>query len=377
VVALPRRRAARSGGRFLAAVLSVGPVLAVAPTRADAATELLPVSLEKLRDRIEGRASTTLTGRGLEIQVSGRALVALPFPAQELELDAEADGPILLSWASLFGRRYRLYGPPWRYATLPRVPATVPLDLRIARSWTPSVKSVLVLKGTGTVVVHAMRQRPVPEDLGDALLAHDRALLWAPESIGHTTINFLTPSHWSASRVTWLSDVVAGVAFAAFLAVLAVLLHRRRRLRPGLALAVAGLVALAAWDAHFLVRFLPMANLRFDPDPEARIRENYYFNPEFGELAALARATLRPDERVGTMGAPKDWFGPQTLCLNLAPRPCVIVKRGEAVHAGISGVGTLRLDELDAIVSFHGGPLSDGFVPVAAVNPQAVVARRR
>jgi hypothetical protein len=371
----PHGGAARSLAR--GAAVSLALAAAVAPPARAGAADLVPVSLETLGGRLEANAPTALTQRGLEIRVDGYALVVLPFAAQELELDAEADAPILLSWTSRSAGGLRPYGPPWRYATVPRTPAPLRLDLRIAQGWTPSAQPALLLKGTGTVVVHAMRARPAPREPAEARAALDRALLWAPESVGHTTINLLTPSYWSATRRVWLADVVAGAALSVFLAALAASRLRRGRLRPGPALAVAGLAALALWDAHFLVRFLPMANLRVEPDREARIRENYYFDPEFGALAALARETLGPGERVGTMGGPKDWFAPQTLCFDLAPRPCAIVRPGEAVHAGISRVGSLRPDEIDAIVSFHGGPLPDGFETVAAVTPRAVVARRR
>jgi hypothetical protein len=80
------------------------------------------------------------------------------------------------------------------------------------------------------------------------------------------------------------------------------------------------------------------------------------------------------------MGVPKGWFAPQTLCFNLAPRPCAIVPAGvrEPEHAGISSVGRLRDDELDAIVAYRPGvPVPEGFTPVAALGQSLYVARRR
>jgi hypothetical protein len=364
----------RRTGAALALVVAVA--VAVPGARASV-PELRPIPLEALRGRLDGRANTAFTGRGLELEVNGNAWVALPFTAQGLELDLEASGPVLLTWAARSGSQLRFRGPPWRYAPVPRTRETLRLDLRIADGWSPSAQPVLLLTGGGTVVVHAIRARPVSSDPDEARAAHDRALLWAPESVGHTTINLLTPSFWSASRGIWLADVVAGVGLVAFVVVLAAVRLVRRRLRPGLALAAATVVAVGAWDVHFLARFLPMAKLSLTPDREARIRDNFYFDPELGAVVALARATLRPDERVGAMGAPNDWFHPQTLCFNLAPRRCAILKRGEQEHAGISGVGRLRSDEVDAIVSVGGGPLPEGFVPVAAVSSHAWVARRR
>jgi hypothetical protein len=361
-----------SGARAVAAALAAVLAAPAAAARAD----LRPVPFEQLQGRVRSGGPVALTARGLELDLAGFASIELPFAAEELEVEVEADGPVLLTWAARSGPELRPFGPPWRYARLPAARETLRLDLRIVDGWHPRAQPVLVLGGGGHVVLHALRARP-PTGGEEGRAAYDRAVLWAPESVGHTTINLLTPSFWSASRGVALADVIAGAALAAFAAVLAGVRARRGRWRPGLAVAAAALVAVGAWNVHFLARFLPMANLAFAPDPEARIRENYYFAPDVGALAALARATLREDERVGTMGAPNDWFAAQTLCFNLQPRRCAIVKPGAAEHAGISGVGRLREDELDAIVAYRAGPLPDGFVPVAAVSPHAVVARRR
>jgi hypothetical protein len=351
-------------------------LLACLPAAA-AGSELLPIPLDQLLAAQASGATATLTARGLEITVSGYAHFVLPRPAEELEIAVEADGPVLLTWAaSPPGGRPRPYGPPWRYVRVPESARTFRLDLRIADGWSPRAQPILLFSGGGRVIVHTLRMRaPAAGDAARA--AFDRANLWAPESIGHTTINLLTPPFWSATRGVWLADVVAGLALVAFVAVLAAGRIRQGRLRPGLAIAVAALVAVAAWDVHLLARFLPMVNVALEPDPEARIRENVYVAPEVGALAALARSTLRRDERVGVAVAPNDWFAWETLCFNLEPRRCALVTANASEHAGLSGVDHLRTAELDAIVSYRGGPLPDGFVPVASVSPHAVVARRR
>jgi hypothetical protein len=370
---MPLAGADRDIARFAVALA----LALVFPLRAAADGAFLPVPLASLDARVESDGPISLTARGLELDVDDWRHLVLPFSAQELEIDVEADVPVLLTWASRSGGPVLLYGPPWRYARLPQPGGALRLDLRQTVGWTTTAKPVLLLGGAGHVVVRALRARPVPTDPRAARRALDRALLWAPESVGHTTINTLTSSHWSASRGIWLTDVLAGSAAAIGVAVLAFHRLRRGRWRPGLALAAAALFALGGWNAHFLVRFLPIANLAVTPDPEARIRDNYYFAPEVGALAALARKTFRPDERVGVMGAEKDWFAPHTLCFNLAPRPCAIVNAGAEEHAGIQGLGPLRTEELDVIVSFRGGPLPDGFVRVAQVSPRAFVARRQ
>ena len=286
----------------------------------------------------------------------------------------------MLTWAARAeGRPFRPFGPPWRHLTLPRERATVRLDLRIADGWSPDAEPVLGLTGAGRVVVHAMRVAPARRATRTSTRAAlDRALRWAPESIGHTTINLLTPSFWSASRGIWLADVVAGAAALVFARERSLATRLRgRRVRPGLALAAAALLALGAWNVHLARPLPPGVEPPADAEREDRIRENYYVAPDVGALAALARATLRQDERVGAMGHAEGVVRAADALLQ--PRAAALRDR-DARRAGarrdLRG-GRLRDDELDAIVAYRAGPLPDGFVPVAALGPSAVVARRR
>lgn len=361
----------------LAAALALLLAALVAPRAARADDELRPVPLESLRGKLDAKLPHAFTEQGLEIVVDGNVSTALPLNAQELELDVEATGPVMLTWASWnSGGRFLPFGPPWRHLTLPRERTRLRLDLRTTVGWSLSSQPTLGLTGEGRVVIHGLRAVPTPRDYAAAAAAYDAANRWAPESVGHTTINFLTTPYWSASRGLRVTTVVAAAALLAIAAWLAVAWQRKRPLRPELALAAGALVALGLWDLHFLVRYLPMLNLRPTPGVEERIRRNYGVAPDVGALAALAREVLRPDERVGAIGPPAGWFAPQTICFNLAPRPCVIVKPGEREHAGISGVGRLRDDELDAVVTYRTAALPPGFAPIAGIGPSAVVARR-
>jgi hypothetical protein len=227
------------------------------------------------------------------------------------------------------------------------------------------------------VTIRGVRVLPPDPDPARQVEAFDRANFWAPESLGHTTINLLTISYWTASTGRWLADVVALAAAIAFAIVLAVTRLRGGRPRPALALAVAALVASGLFGAHLLVRFVPAFDLRPTPDPETRIRENYWMLPDVGSLAELAREKLAPTDRVGIVARDRDWFAPQTICFNLAPRPCVFLRPNEQVHHGISGVGALREDEIDAIVFFRGDWTPPGFERVAGLGPTRYLARRR
>ena len=350
------------------------PAAALLAARLAAGAPLPEVPLDGLRGALESSTPVSRTARGLEIEVFGQGALALPLRAtREIEIDGIADGFFTVTWAPESG----IGVPPWRYERVRPGPVRLRLDLMQSLAWNPSARPVLVFEGTGRFVVSRVRAGAAPTTWSSAQEAWNRTVFWAPESIGHTTINSLTPPLWSAADRGFFSTLLAGAFCAVAVATLAAVFAARRAWRPGLALAVAAGTAIAIHDAHFLARLLPALDLAFEPDPEERIRNGYPFAAEFGELAARARAELGPGERVGTMAHPKDWFTAQTLCFNLAPRPCAIVGRGEE-HAGISGITRLRSDELDAIVSFGAiDALPDGFAPVAFVSRRAFVARRR
>ena len=348
-------------------------LLVAAPAAAD--PELRPFPVEQLR--VDSKAPHVFTGGALDIVVEGNVSVTLPPGIEQVELDVTATGPLQVTAAVKPARGpFTPFGPPWRHFVLAPGDSTVPLDFRISSGWVPNAEPVLGLHGSGKLVIRAIRARKTPADLARAFAEFDRANFWAPEGIGHTTINLLTPAYWSESRGSWLSDVVAGVAAGAFAVALAVPFLRRRRRRPALAMAVAALVATGLWNAHLLVRLLPAFHLQPTLDPEERIRDHNWIAPQVGALAALARRTIRPEERVGVIARDQDWFGPETLCFSLAPRPCVFMKRDAPVHHGLQGVGTLRSDEIDAIVVMQGEWMPTGFERVAGLGRPYFIARR-
>lgn len=361
------RRTSRGPAAVLAATLFAGP-----------APPMEEVSLPAMAGRIATLSALSLSGRGLELEVDGEVNLVLPLPgAQELEVECESSGILLLTYAATDGaRRPRPFGPPWRYRRLAGR-ETLRLDLRLSPDWGPASFPFLVLQGSGHLTFVRLRARPAPSDPASAWAAQDRAVFWAPVAIDHTTINSLDPPMWRATKGTFLyqrlGPAMLGIAALAGLGILGL----RRRWRPRLALAIAAVAVAVCGDALFLAKLLPSLNLSIEPDPEVRIRENYFLNPELGGLASLARSTLRPSDRVGVMRGPGDWFAPELLCFNLAPRRCVTVEVGEREYVGISGVDRLRPDELDAIVWYRAdAPLPAGFVPVAQVSRRALVARR-
>jgi hypothetical protein len=360
-----------------AATAAVALLAAAAPALARANRGLETIPLEQLAARLDPSSRATLGPDGLRFDVDGPSRTILPFAAEELEMELQADGPILLIWAVQVGTQPTPWGRPWRYRTAPTAPTRVRVDLKTVAGWTPAARPAIGFDGSGHVLFRAIRARRPPADLDEARRAYDRARFWAPESPGPVLINAVSPVLWNESRGTWFADVVALAAAACAAGVLAAARWRTGRWSPPLALGAGAAVALLLWNGHFLFRFLPMANLRPTLDPEERIRANYYYLPEFAGLAALARATIGPGERVGVAGSPRGWFAPQTMCFNLAPRRCVILRPGEDVHHGVSGVGTLRTADVDVVVSYRGTELPAGFERVSGVGLRAFIARRR
>ncbi len=338
------------------------------------------VDLRKVANDFGANAQLYLTKRGIELTIERQATLVLPLRgAQEVELEYEAAGPALLTYGHYDGdRTVKANAQGWRYRRLASGRGSLHLDLRLAPGFHGGTRPLLVLHGSGRFALTGLRHRPLPAGAEAVASGRDRALLWAPFPIDHSTINTLLPPMWKASPPV-PAYALLGLAFLAVTAaVLAGLRVLRGAWRPRRALAVGALLAVGAGNALFLGKLLPALTLSVEPDPEARIRENYAFDPQAGALAALARATLRPDERVGVMTWSAEWFAPELLCFHLAPRPCVFARAGEQEHAGLSGVDRLRPDELDAIVWYESDdPLPPGFARVAELGPRAYVARRR
>ncbi|HVP67316.1 MAG TPA: hypothetical protein VMT17_08645 [Anaeromyxobacteraceae bacterium] len=317
----------------------------------------------------------------LGLDVEQPSALVLPIRgAQELEIEYQASGILLLTYNTVDAESGKLpdhRGPPYRYRRLAPGRGRVRLDLRETANWSTRREPYLLLEGSGRFTITGLRYRPRPPDEASVRAALDRSAFLAPIAIGYTTVNLLYAPWWSQSERTFLYDRL-GLLFLGLVAVGAVAALASRRIPLVGAIAGAAILATAASDAVFLAKLLPSVELTFPLDPEARIRENHRYAPKLGALAALARRTLPPGDRVAVRSFPNDWFAPEVLCFNLAPRRCATLAPGAAEYVGPSQVDRLRPDEVDAVVSIDSAePLPPGFARVAEVSPGAYVARRR
>jgi len=380
---MARRAGGRRGSAARWARTGAGAALLLVLARARAGEPgMTDVPVSALARAVQSNVRMAVTERGLAVDVEHPvALVFALQGAQELEVGYEASGILLLTYITVDPATGKLpdhRGPPYRYRRVAPGSGRLALDLRETAGWSARRYPYLLLEGSGRFTLTGLRYRPRPADDAAARAALDRAALLAPLAIGYTTVNLLYIPWWSESEGTFLYDRM-GWAFVA-LAALAVLLalSARRALPLAWTLAAAALLATAASDAVFLSKLLPAVQLSLPLDPEARIRDNYHYAPKLGALAALARRTLPPEDRVAVRGLAQDWFAPEVLCFNLAPRRCATLSPGASEYVGPSQVDRLRPEEVDAVVSIDSDePPPPGFDRVAEVSPNAYVARRR
>ena len=317
---------------------------------------------------------------GVIVDVDKSATLVFPFPgATQLVFDIEADGIFLLTWFTTDQQlKARVFGPPWRYLPLaPGQSRTLDLGFLATQDWFPAALPGIRLQGTGNVRITRVRRRSFVGGAVDAAQIHEASLRFAPDAVGQTTINGLLRPAWGQAGPTFVPEVLGFAGALLFVMVWVAARIRRKGWSAKSAAAVAIVATVIAYDLYALVRLVPAMHLRVELDPERRIRDNYYFSPEIGALASLARAQLGRSDKVGVQGDVTDWFGPQTLCFNLAPRPCVVLEANRLAGVGISSVRRLGVEALDAVLMYNApDKLMTGFTPIAQVNRNVYLARR-
>lgn len=341
---------------------------------------LQEVPLPLLASRIVARDPVQSTPAGIPISVQGERVFVVPLQGiVGAEVEYRATGDVLLTWTTVTAEEApRPLDSPWHHERLEPGPGRLSLEFRTTPGWRPGRVPYFLLQGTGEMVLTRFRVRTLSSDAAAETESFDDAVRWSPLRLEHTTINFLPPTVWWASRGTLLHEIL-GAAFLAA-AILGTVAWRviRKRWEPVPAIAVSAVAAALAGDVVFAIRARQSVALEPHVEAAGRLSGNFTLAPEVGRLAALARANVRPGDRIGVQAREADWFGWETLCFHVAPHPCVQVLPGKTAWSGLSGVDRLTPEEVDVVLYLHAGtPLLPGFSPAAVLGPEAFVARRR
>ncbi|MGA8891836.1 MAG: hypothetical protein WB493_09725 [Anaeromyxobacteraceae bacterium] len=337
------------------------------------------IPVHEISPHVASSAPLRYSPEGFGVDVDEWVALFLPFQgAEEVELDYRATGHLMLSWGSGKGSSAPSpHGSPWHRTPISPGVGRVTLDLRTTNLWRPERIPFLFLEGTGAFEVTGVRARMASGDPREGLAPLSFARLFAPIRIDHLTINTIDRRPDDAAGATLPLLLGLGFVLLVLLGVVA-LRARTRSWRLASPIAVAAVATTLAGNLVFAVQAAPAIVVAPAFDPTRRLAAWKDFSPELGPLAALARDQVRPGERVGVLAKRSDWFAWETLCFHLAPRACVQFVPGRAEHTGLQGVGVLRPDQVDVLLVFHPDvPLPAGWTPVAALNSNAYLARRR
>jgi hypothetical protein len=168
------------------------------------------VSLREFAAQIGSTSPLRLTPEGIGVDVDGWIGLFLPLTgAEALQIDYRSAGFVMLTWSSGSGNATPVpHSQPWHRQVLAPGPGRVTLELRTTPLWSVDRVPFLFLEGTGTVIVTGLRARAAAQDPAERTRSFDEALRWAPIRVGHTTINWIDPPVWIASRSLMLQDVL-------------------------------------------------------------------------------------------------------------------------------------------------------------------------
>lgn len=338
-----------------------------------------PVDLAALRPKVQCSGPCVVKGAGLELAVDRTASCVLPIRgARRLTLSYEAGSSFRLDWTPMPTRADKNWRPDSQFMqglAIAPGPGRCELDLRPSPDWQGDSQVVLIFEGTGRFAIQAATADYLePEARGAA--EKRWAFFWLPERARHTTVNLVTPVYWDIrTGRSW--TVVWGWATTVLLVLAALVAWFWRPLRAPYRLPLLALACVMVYQVHMLIRFWPMLHKELLATADECIRDNY-FSPEFGQLAATARKTIPMDATVQIAGKPGDWFAPQTLAFNLAPRSCGIKNKKRETYRGIGGLTGIRPEDADYFISFYGaGTPPPEFIKIYEQSPQVFIARRQ
>lgn len=333
------------------------------------------VDIPPLLTLFETTADKTLKGGGVEFDIDKRAVILLKLPhIAQVAFDYEADGYFRLNYATVREGGYRVAHYFLMARPVMKGGGRIDLDLRHTINWSPESYPLLIVEGTGRLLIKNIKATTISDPLTYGK-EKKRAFFWRPEVIRVTTINFLTPVFWDFENQLYWPAVLGGVFILTFMGFATVgFFIKQNFLRF---LPVISIIFILVYSIHFVVRFLPIVHYGPFLSNNDKIRKNY-FRPEFGQLVATAREVVKPSDRVLFMGETGDWLSPEALCFNVAPAKCVFRKLDGREYLDVVKVTRLKASEINVVVSYNSElDLPPGFEKIYEVNKNSFIAVKK
>jgi len=241
-------------------------------------------------------------------------------------------------------------------------------------NWEYDSYPYLIIKGTGKLVFEQVIGSVV-SDRSLIKKEKDRAFFWRPEQVRTMSMNSLTPVYWRYTSGYLWPDVLAILFCVIAIPVTLILYLNGRNFKK--AFTILSIITLIIYNAHFLIKFIPIVNVGFYLPNQEKIKK-YYFREDFGNIVAKARETVQSSDKVAFMGAERDWFSKEALCFNIAPTPCVYYKPDSEKLTGLMDVYGIMSSDINVVVSYNSDyALPPGFKKIITFNKNSFIAGKK
>jgi hypothetical protein len=276
----------------------------------------------------------SVTGDGITFDIDKRAVIQIKLPQlAEISFDYRAEGYFRLQYTTITHGRYLIVPHLLMVRKLQKGSGRLNLNLRHTVNWSAESYPLLIIEGTGRFFIKNLKGTTV-SSIDAYEKEKNRAFFWRPEVERVTTINFLTPVYWDFSKQIYWPAVLGGLLVATLSAV--AIYAKYRRFKVAAYISTISILFIFVYSVHFAVRFLPLVNNGVLLENSEKVK-NFYFRPEFGQLASAARELVKPTDRVAFMGEKGDWLSPEAFCFNIAPVKCSFLQTDNVTYKGLDG----------------------------------------